>query len=83
MIEAIENKIQRLESSLNSIKGSIDNLRSQEAMAKLADNKKELAELQALLDDTTKELAKDDTSEFLGETKEAKAADDWLSEQYR
>ncbi|CAG0987291.1 hypothetical protein PLCT2_02260 [Planctomycetaceae bacterium] len=83
VIAAIENKIQRLESSLNSIKGSLANLRSQEAMAKLADNKQELAELQALLDDTTKELAKDDTSEFLGETKEAKAADDWLSEQYR
>lgn len=83
VIAAIENKIQRLESSLNSIKGSLANLRSQEAMAKLADNKKELAELQSLLEDTTKAITVDDTSEFLGESKEAKAADDWLSEQYR
>jgi hypothetical protein len=35
-----------------------------------------------LLDETTKELAEDNTSEFLGETKETKAADDWLDKQF-
>jgi hypothetical protein len=82
VIAAISAKIETLESSLNSIKGRLANLRSAEAMAKLADNKQELAELQTLLDDTTKELNKDNTSEFLGETKEAKAADDWLDKQF-
>ncbi|MCC6148882.1 MAG: hypothetical protein IT461_01410 [Planctomycetes bacterium] len=83
VITAIENKMQRLESSLNTIKGSLANLRSQEAMAKLADNKQELAELQALLDNTTKELAKDETSEYLGDDAKSKAADDWLEDQYK
>lgn len=82
VIAAINAKIDSLESSLNSIKGSLANLRSAEAMAKLADNKKELAELQSLLNETTKELNEDNTSEFLGETKETKAADDWLDKQF-
>lgn len=83
VVNAIEAKIARLESSLNTIKASLAGLRSQEAMAKLADNKQELAELQRLLDDTNKELTKDDTSDFMADDAKTKAADDWLKDQFR
>jgi len=83
VIAAINNKINKLLSSLNDVKVSLRSLESQEAMAKLADNKAELAELNALLEQTTKELTTDATTEFMGdESGKEKAANDWLREQF-
>lgn len=77
-----EAKKSKLRSTRNKLEVSMERLNNQVELAKLADNKEELAKLQQLLDESKEALDADENSYFSDKSND-EFADEWLNEKFR
>lgn len=77
-----EAKKASLRSTRNKLEVSMERLNNQVELAKLADNKEELAKLQQLLDESKEALDADESSYFANKSNDD-FADEWLKEKFR
>ena len=71
-----------LRSTRNKLEVSMERLNNQVEIAKLADNKEELAKLQQLLDESRQALDAEDDS-FFADKSNDEFADEWLKDKFR
>lgn len=81
-ISITEAKKSKLRSTRNKLEVSMERLNNQVELAKLADNKEELAKLQQLLDESKEALDADEDSYFADKSND-EFADEWLKDKFR